>query len=129
MILIGLALMAAGGALEVVVHLGPTSHHAHSGLGGEHIGHLVAIAGMVLVLAASSHSASAANAARGRPPMEVSTTMPIGDFVNQIPAPIFLLIHLTAFAVGAYFAYRASAPASRCSAGRSACSHWPRSAT
>jgi hypothetical protein len=39
--------------------------------------------------------------------MEVSTTMPIGDFVNQIPAPIFLLIHLTAFAIGAYFAYRA----------------------
>ena len=38
--------------------------------------------------------------------MEVSTTMPIGDFVNQIPAPIFLLIHLTAFAIGAYFAYR-----------------------
>ena len=32
--------------------------------------------------------------------------MPIGDFVNQIPAPIFLLIHLTAFAVGAYFAWR-----------------------
>ncbi len=32
--------------------------------------------------------------------------MPIGDFVNQIPAPIFLLIHLTAFAAGAYFAYR-----------------------
>jgi hypothetical protein len=39
--------------------------------------------------------------------MEVSPTMPIGDFVNQIPAPIFLLIHLTAFAIGAYFAYRA----------------------
>ncbi len=32
--------------------------------------------------------------------------MPIGDFVNNIPAPIFLLIHLTAFAVGAYFAWR-----------------------
>jgi len=32
--------------------------------------------------------------------------MPIGDFVNSIPAPIFLLIHLTAFAVGAYFAWR-----------------------
>ena len=32
--------------------------------------------------------------------------MPIGDFVNAIPAPIFLLIHLTAFAVGAYFAWR-----------------------
>src|SRR5688500_6821543 len=33
--------------------------------------------------------------------------MPIGDFVNLIPAPIFLFIHLTAFAIGAYFAWRA----------------------
>lgn len=32
--------------------------------------------------------------------------MPIGIFVNQIPAPIFLLIHLTAFLIGAYFAWR-----------------------
>lgn len=32
--------------------------------------------------------------------------MPIGDFVSAIPAPVFLLIHLTAFAVGAYFASR-----------------------
>ena len=32
--------------------------------------------------------------------------MPIGDFVNLIPPPIFLLIHLTAFAIGAYFAWR-----------------------
>jgi hypothetical protein len=32
--------------------------------------------------------------------------MPIGDFVNVIPAPVFLLIHLTLFAVGAYFAWR-----------------------
>ena len=32
--------------------------------------------------------------------------MPIGDFVNLIPAPIFLLIHLTLFAAGAYFAWR-----------------------
>jgi hypothetical protein len=32
--------------------------------------------------------------------------MPIGDFVNLIPAPIFLFIHLTAFAIGAYFAWR-----------------------
>jgi hypothetical protein len=32
--------------------------------------------------------------------------MPIGDFVNLIPAPVFLLIHLTAFAIGAYFAWR-----------------------
>ena len=32
--------------------------------------------------------------------------MPIGDFVNAIPAPVFLLIHLTLFAAGAYFAWR-----------------------
>ena len=32
--------------------------------------------------------------------------MPIGDFVNVIPAPVFLLIHLTLFAAGAYFAWR-----------------------
>ncbi|HWP63520.1 MAG TPA: hypothetical protein VNO86_08630 [Candidatus Binatia bacterium] len=32
--------------------------------------------------------------------------MPFGDFVNQIPAPIFLLIHLVAFLIGAYFAWR-----------------------
>ena len=32
--------------------------------------------------------------------------MPFGDFVNQIPAAGFLLIHLAAFAVGAYFAWR-----------------------
>jgi hypothetical protein len=32
--------------------------------------------------------------------------MPFGEFVNQIPAPIFLAIHLTAFLIGAYFAWR-----------------------
>jgi hypothetical protein len=32
--------------------------------------------------------------------------MPLGDFVNQIPAPIFLAIHLTAFLIGAFFAWR-----------------------
>jgi hypothetical protein len=32
--------------------------------------------------------------------------MPFGDIVNQIPAPVFLLIHLTAFLVGAFFAWR-----------------------
>ena len=32
--------------------------------------------------------------------------MPFGDFVNQIPTPVFLLIHLTAFLIGAYFAWR-----------------------
>ena len=32
--------------------------------------------------------------------------MPFGDFVNQIPAPVFLAIHLVGFLVGAYFAWR-----------------------
>jgi hypothetical protein len=32
--------------------------------------------------------------------------MPFGDFVNQIPAPVFLAIHLTAFPIGAFFAWR-----------------------
>ena len=32
--------------------------------------------------------------------------MPIGDFVNLVPAPVFLLIHLAAFAIGASFAWR-----------------------
>ena len=32
--------------------------------------------------------------------------MPIGDFVNQIPPIGFLAIHLAAFAIGAYFAWR-----------------------
>lgn len=32
--------------------------------------------------------------------------MPIGDFVNVIPAPVFLLIHFALFAAGSYFAWR-----------------------
>lgn len=32
--------------------------------------------------------------------------MPFGDFVNQIPAPVFLLIHLVLFLFGAYAAWR-----------------------
>ena len=32
--------------------------------------------------------------------------MPIGDFVSSIPPWVFLLIHLTAFVIGAYFASR-----------------------
>ena len=32
--------------------------------------------------------------------------MPFGDFVNQIPAPVFLAIHITAFLIAAYFAWR-----------------------
>lgn len=33
--------------------------------------------------------------------------MPHGAFVNQIPAPVFLLVHLVALLVGLYFAKRA----------------------
>lgn len=32
--------------------------------------------------------------------------MPIGSFINVFPPAVFLLVHLTAFAIGAYFAYR-----------------------
>jgi hypothetical protein len=32
--------------------------------------------------------------------------MPIGDLINQIPAIGFLIIHLAAFTIGAYFAWR-----------------------
>jgi hypothetical protein len=32
--------------------------------------------------------------------------MPIGDFINVIPPPVFMFIHLSAFAIGAYFAWR-----------------------
>ena len=32
--------------------------------------------------------------------------MPFGDFLNALPPIAFLLIHLTAFAIGAYFAWR-----------------------
>ena len=37
--------------------------------------------------------------------------MPFGDFINQIPPGVFLVIHLTAFATGAYLAWRSSATA------------------
>jgi hypothetical protein len=33
--------------------------------------------------------------------------MPFGSFINAFPPAIFLLVHLTAFVVGALFAYRA----------------------
>lgn len=33
--------------------------------------------------------------------------MPFGGFVNLLPPAFFLLVHLVAFALGAYFAYRA----------------------
>ena len=33
--------------------------------------------------------------------------MPIGGFLNQLPPAFFLLVHLVAFLIGAFFAYRA----------------------
>ncbi len=33
--------------------------------------------------------------------------MPIGAFINVFPPAVFLLVHLVAFLIGAYFAYRA----------------------
>lgn len=33
--------------------------------------------------------------------------MPFGGFINQLPPAFFLLVHLIAFLVGAFFAYRA----------------------
>jgi hypothetical protein len=40
--------------------------------------------------------------------------MPIGSFINSFPPALFLLVHLVAFIIGAFFAYRAfNADASR----------------
>jgi hypothetical protein len=50
-VLIGLAVMALGGVLDVVIHLAPGAHHAHGSFASEHVAHLVGIAGMTLVLA------------------------------------------------------------------------------
>jgi inner membrane protein involved in colicin E2 resistance len=33
--------------------------------------------------------------------------MPFGDFVNQFPSTVYLIIHATAFLIGVYFAWRA----------------------
>ena len=39
--------------------------------------------------------------------------MPFGNFISQLPPAVFLVVHLTAFAIGAYMAWRSfeSAPA------------------
>jgi hypothetical protein len=51
LMLIGLLVMATGGVLDVVIHLGPPGHGAHSSLATEHLAHVVGVAGMSLVLA------------------------------------------------------------------------------
>jgi hypothetical protein len=55
--------------------------------------------------------------------------MPFGDFVNQIPPLVFLAIHVTAFAIGAFFAQRSFAAGSSTLGWGFACSRWRRSAT
>ena len=35
--------------------------------------------------------------------------MPFGAFINAMPAPVFMAIHLTALVIGAYFARRSFA--------------------
>ena len=35
--------------------------------------------------------------------------MPFGTFINAIPAPVFMVIHLVGFAIGVYFARRSFA--------------------
>jgi len=52
--ILGLALMAAGGVLDIAIHLGPAAaehHHVHESFASAHAAHLVGIAGMALVLA------------------------------------------------------------------------------
>src|SRR5687767_12270777 len=48
---IGLLLMVAAGAFDVLVHLTAQAHVGHDGLGLEHVAHLLGVVGMVLVLA------------------------------------------------------------------------------
>jgi len=48
---IGLLLMVAAGAFDVVVHLAAGEHAGHHDFGPEHAAHLVGVVGMVLVLA------------------------------------------------------------------------------
>lgn len=48
---VGLLLMVAAGAFDVVVHLAAGEHAGHYRFGPEHAAHLVGVVGMVLVLA------------------------------------------------------------------------------
>ena len=48
---VGLLLMVAAGAFDVVVHLTAGEHTGHHGFGLEHAAHLLGVVGMVLVLA------------------------------------------------------------------------------
>ena len=48
---VGLLLMVAAGAFDVVVHLAAGEHAGHHGFGPGHAAHLLGVVGMVLVLA------------------------------------------------------------------------------
>jgi hypothetical protein len=48
---IGLVLMVAAGAMDVIVHATAGDHAGHYGFGPEHAAHLLGVVGMVLVLA------------------------------------------------------------------------------
>jgi hypothetical protein len=48
---IGLLLMVAAGAIDVIVHLTAGDHSGHHAFGPEHAAHLLGVVGMVLVLA------------------------------------------------------------------------------
>lgn len=48
---IGLLVMVAAGALDVVVHLMASEHAGHHVFGVEHAAHVLGVVGMVLVLA------------------------------------------------------------------------------
>ena len=69
--------------------------------------HLVVFVGMALVLIGVVVDGVRSGRRSGgtRNSREV-TSMPFGDFINQIPALGFLAIHATAFLIGAYFAWR-----------------------
>jgi len=47
---IGLLLMVAAGAFDVIVHLTAGEHAGHHGFGPEHVAHLLGVVGMVFVL-------------------------------------------------------------------------------
>ena len=49
---IGLAVLVTGAALDIAINLTGSPHAMHQAMSPNHVGHLVALAGMVLVLAA-----------------------------------------------------------------------------
>jgi hypothetical protein len=62
---IGLAVMVSGALLDIAINLTGSPHAMHHAMGPNHLGHLVALAGMVLVLAAVVISAVRRQRSRG----------------------------------------------------------------